>query len=175
MGEGGSIPFMNMLGGRFPGAQFLITGVLVDPGDIVVTSWPSYFVYTGTLQAAGARVRCVDMDDDGMIPEALERTLADIEAFADTGAADYLQIKMPDLGSLTNSVEAVLRCRRAGVGAYLGGSCNETDVSARLTVHVGLATGADYMLAKPGFGIDEALMVMRNEMLRTLALLGDED
>ena len=28
MGEGGSIPFMGLLGGKFPGAQFLITGVL---------------------------------------------------------------------------------------------------------------------------------------------------
>lgn len=28
MGEGGTIPFMGMLGERFPGAQFLITGVL---------------------------------------------------------------------------------------------------------------------------------------------------
>jgi len=115
---------------------------------------------------------------EGGIPVALVadewcNTLTDIEAFAEAGAADYLQIKMPDLGGLGNAVEAVLCCRRAGVGAYLGGSCNETDVSARLTVHVGLATGADYMLAKPGFGIDEALMVMRNEMLRTLAVPGE--
>jgi acetylornithine deacetylase/succinyl-diaminopimelate desuccinylase-like protein len=28
MGEGGSIPFMGMLGSKFPQAQFLITGVL---------------------------------------------------------------------------------------------------------------------------------------------------
>jgi acetylornithine deacetylase/succinyl-diaminopimelate desuccinylase-like protein len=28
MGEGGSIPFMSMLGHRFPEAQFVITGVL---------------------------------------------------------------------------------------------------------------------------------------------------
>jgi hypothetical protein len=28
MGEGGTIPFMGMLGAKFPGAQFLITGVL---------------------------------------------------------------------------------------------------------------------------------------------------
>ena len=28
MGEGGTIPFMAMLGTRFPEAQFLITGVL---------------------------------------------------------------------------------------------------------------------------------------------------
>ncbi len=32
MGEGGSIPFIGMLGKRFPGAQFLITGVL-GPGS----------------------------------------------------------------------------------------------------------------------------------------------
>jgi acetylornithine deacetylase/succinyl-diaminopimelate desuccinylase-like protein len=32
MGEGGSIPFMGMLGEKFPGAQFLITGVL-GPGS----------------------------------------------------------------------------------------------------------------------------------------------
>ena len=32
MGEGGTIPFMAMLGRRFPEAQFLITGVL-GPGS----------------------------------------------------------------------------------------------------------------------------------------------
>ena len=32
IGEGGTIPFMNMLGHRFPKAQFLITGVL-GPGS----------------------------------------------------------------------------------------------------------------------------------------------
>jgi len=32
MGEGGSIPFMGMLGERFPDAQFVITGVL-GPGS----------------------------------------------------------------------------------------------------------------------------------------------
>jgi hypothetical protein len=32
MGEGGSIPFMAMLGDLFPAAQFLVTGVL-GPGS----------------------------------------------------------------------------------------------------------------------------------------------
>ena len=32
MGEGGTIPFMAMLGERFPEAQFLVTGVL-GPGS----------------------------------------------------------------------------------------------------------------------------------------------
>jgi len=56
----------------------LLTDVLVDPGDIVITEWPSYFVYTGVLRTAGATVRCVDMDDQGMRPDDLERVLADI-------------------------------------------------------------------------------------------------
>ena len=57
----------------------LLTEALVDPGDIVITGWPSYFVYTGVLVTAGADVRCVDMDENGMVPEQLEKVLADIE------------------------------------------------------------------------------------------------
>ena len=41
---------------------FMLADVLVDAGDIVITGWPSYFVYSGTLAAAAAQVRCVDMD-----------------------------------------------------------------------------------------------------------------
>ena len=59
---------------------FLLSDLLVDPGDIVITGWPSYFVYTGTLETLGADVRCVDVDDDGMVPEALERLLDQIQA-----------------------------------------------------------------------------------------------
>ena len=70
-----------------------------------------------------------------------------------------------------NSAEAVLYCGQRGVGAYLGGTCNETDRSAQLTVHVGLATRPDQMLAKPGMGADEGLMIVRNEMNRALARL----
>jgi 2-aminoadipate transaminase len=58
---------------------FLLTAVLVDPGDIVLTGWPSYFVFGGTLEAAGAETRGVDMDDNGMIPESLEAVLAGLE------------------------------------------------------------------------------------------------
>ncbi len=57
----------------------LLTDALVNPGDIVITAWPSYFVYTGVLMTAGADVRCVEMDEDGMLPDALERVLAGIE------------------------------------------------------------------------------------------------
>jgi 2-aminoadipate transaminase len=57
----------------------LLTDALVNPGDIVITAWPSYFVYTGVLMTAGADVRCVDIDDDGMIPAKLDALLHSLE------------------------------------------------------------------------------------------------
>jgi methylaspartate ammonia-lyase len=98
-------------------------------------------------------------------------TLDDIKAFADSGAADYAQIKTPDLGGINNAIEAVLYARQKGMGCCLGGSGNETDQSARITAQIGLACRPDFLLSKPGFGGDEALMIQTNEMLRTLALI----
>src|SRR4029077_14384187 len=98
-------------------------------------------------------------------------TLDDIKAFADAGAADYAQIKTPDLGGINNTIEAVLYARNKGMGCCLGGSGNETDQSARITAQIGLATRPSFLLSKPGFGGDEALMIQMNEMLRTLALI----
>ena len=44
------------------------------------------------------------------------------------------------------------------------------DVSARACVHIALATRAERMLAKPGMGVDEGVMIVGNEMARTAAL-----
>jgi methylaspartate ammonia-lyase len=107
----------------------------------------------------------------GLVADEWANTLDDIRAFADAQAAHYVQVKAPDLGSLGNSVEALLYCRARGVGAYLGGSANETDVSARVSAHVAIACNADVLIAKPGQGVDEALMLLGNEMRRTLALM----
>ncbi|MHC4915222.1 MAG: methylaspartate ammonia-lyase [Planctomycetota bacterium] len=98
-------------------------------------------------------------------------TLEDMELFAAEKAAHMLQVKMPDLGGVNNSVEAVLCCKRGGVKAYLGGSCTETDVSARISAHLALALQPHQVLAKPGMGVDEGFMIVGNEMRRTLALL----
>lgn len=98
-------------------------------------------------------------------------TLSDIEAFARARAAHLVQIKMPDVGSLADNVSAILVCKQSGVGAYLGGSCVETDLSARLSVHVAVATQADMMLAKPGMGVDEAVSIVGNEQSRLFAVL----
>jgi methylaspartate ammonia-lyase len=98
-------------------------------------------------------------------------TLEDITVFVDAKAADLVQVKMPDLGGINNTIEAVLYARKGGVGTSLGGTGNETDQSTRITTHIGLACQPTFMLSKPGFGGDEALMIETNEMLRTLALV----
>lgn len=96
-------------------------------------------------------------------------TLEDIKLFADRKAGHMIQIKTPDLGSIHNTVEAVLYCKEKGVGAYQGGTCNETDRSAQCCVQVAMATQPDQILAKPGMGVDEGYMIVYNEMQRILA------
>ncbi|NLE75019.1 MAG: methylaspartate ammonia-lyase [Actinobacteria bacterium] len=98
-------------------------------------------------------------------------SLDDIRTLAEMQAVDMIQIKTPVLGGLNNSIEAVSLCREYGLKAYLGGTCNETERSAQLCVHVALATHPYQMLAKPGMGMDEGFMIVKNEMLRTQALL----
>lgn len=115
------------------------------------------------LRARGCRARIV----------ADERcnTLEDIQAFVVAKAVDLIQIKMPDVGTVADSIMAVLLCKAGGVGAYLGGSCTETELSAHVSVHVAVATQASMMLAKPGMGVDEAITITGNEQGRLLAQL----
>ncbi|RUW86385.1 methylaspartate ammonia-lyase [Mesorhizobium sp. M4B.F.Ca.ET.190.01.1.1] len=98
-------------------------------------------------------------------------TLEDIRLFAEAKAAHLVQIKTPDVGSIADAARAVLLCKANKVGAYVGGSCTETDLSAQASVHVSVATQADMMLAKPGMGVDEAFSIVGNEQNRLLAML----
>jgi methylaspartate ammonia-lyase len=106
-----------------------------------------------------------------IVADEWANTLEDIQQFIATRAADMIQIKMPDMGGIHHTVEAVLACKAAGIGAFLGGSCVETDLSARAAVHVALATQPAMMLARPGMGVDEAIMIVQNEMARALACI----
>jgi methylaspartate ammonia-lyase len=98
-------------------------------------------------------------------------TIGDIKKFLDASAADFVQVKTPSLGSIHNSIEAILYAQQMGGRSYLGGSCNETERCGQVCAHIALATNPDQMLAKPGMGVDEGLMVVFNEMQRTLALI----
>ena len=97
-------------------------------------------------------------------------TLEDIKLFADNKAGHMVQIKTPDLGGINNTIEAVLYCKEKGIGAYQGGTCNETDRSAQVCVHCAMATQPVQILAKPGMGVDEGYMIVHNEMNRIIAM-----
>ncbi|MFA5560528.1 MAG: methylaspartate ammonia-lyase [Acholeplasmataceae bacterium] len=97
-------------------------------------------------------------------------TLDDIKYFADNKAGHMLQIKTPDLGSVHNTALAILYCKENKIGAYVGGTCNETNISAVATTNVAIACQADVCLAKPGMGVDEGFMIVKNDMNRVIAL-----
>lgn len=120
-----------------------------------------------SLLARNSRVR--------IVADEWCNTLQDIREFAEADAVDFVQAKMPDLGSLHNSIDAVIYCRERNIGCCLGGSANETDTSARITSQIALATQPDFILSKPGIGADEGVMILTNEMLRTLALVENFD
>jgi len=115
-----------------------------------------------------------DVDVD-IVADEWCNTAGDVRAFVDAGAADVVQIKTPDLGGIQHSARAVEYCRGTDTRAYLGGTCNETEISARACAHVALATDAAQVLAKPGMGFDEGYMIVTNEMRRTLARRRPED
>jgi len=73
MGEGGSIPFMGMLGEKFPGAQFLITGVL---GPHSNAHGPNEFLHIPTGKRVSAAVAQVIADHYRASEQGLTRGVA---------------------------------------------------------------------------------------------------
>ena len=58
----------------------LLTRIFIDPGDVVLAEAPSYVGALGTFTSYQADVVHVPMDDDGIVPEALEETIARLTA-----------------------------------------------------------------------------------------------
>lgn len=117
---------------------------------------------TAALKEAGSSVK--------LVADEWCNTFEDVKDFCDAKAGDIMQIKTPDLGSVHNVAEAVIYCNEKGFGSYVGGTCNETNISAETTTNVAMATEALQVLAKPGMGVDEGYMIVSNEMNRVAAL-----
>lgn len=58
---------------------YMIGELLLDPGDIVITEAPSYFVYHAALASRGVEVLPVPMDEEGMDTEALAELLQELD------------------------------------------------------------------------------------------------
>jgi DNA-binding transcriptional MocR family regulator len=58
----------------------LLARIFIDPGDVVLAEAPSYVGALGAFAAYQANVVHIPMDDDGLIPEALEQAIAAVAA-----------------------------------------------------------------------------------------------
>jgi 2-aminoadipate transaminase len=58
----------------------LVTRVFINPGDVILTEGPSYVGALGTFHAYQAKVVHVAMDDEGIIPQALEQAIVSLRA-----------------------------------------------------------------------------------------------
>ncbi|MES0139517.1 methylaspartate ammonia-lyase [Mesorhizobium sp. M0016] len=155
-------------------ADFICTVANTVPGFTINIESPADFGSTQAQIENYARIVSI-LDDRGssarIVVDERCNTLEDIRLFAEAKATHLVQIKTPDVGSVADTARAVLICKANNVGAYVGGSCTETDLSAQVSVHISVATQADMMLAKPGMGVDEAFSTVGNEQNRLLAIL----
>ncbi len=112
------------------------------------------------LDEAGCRLK--------LIIDEYANTYEEIVEWVDAKGADMVQVKTIDLGGINNIIEAVLYCKKNGVLAYQGGTCNETDKSALVCANLAVATKPFAMAGKPGMGVDEGVMIVSNEQDRFL-------
>ena len=142
---------------------------------------PLQLVIEGPMDAGekGKQIECLaaltaELEAQGsktlLVADEWANTFDDIVDFVNAKAGHIMQIKCPDLGSVHQVAKAVIYCNERGYGSYVGGSCNETDISSRCTTNVAMATQAFQVLAKPGMGVDEGIMIVNNEMSRVTAL-----
>jgi len=110
-----------------------------------------------------------------LVVDEWANTAEQMREWTDKKAADIIQIKTIDVGGVNRIIETILYCKEHGMGTYLGGTCNETDVSARVCANVAIATSPDQMLAKPGMGVDEPMMIVNNEMSRVLSIIASRE
>jgi methylaspartate ammonia-lyase len=110
------------------------------------------------LRAKGAKV-------DLMIDEWCN-SFDDLKDWIDSKSIQRINVKTITLGGLHNIVDAILYCNRNGVGAMVGGTCNETDISAMQMANLAMATSPQSIAGRPGMGVDEGVMTIFNEMVR---------
>ncbi len=58
----------------------LVAESILDPGDVVLCAAPTYFVFLGILANVGARGHGIPTDDQGLIPEALDEHLRQLDS-----------------------------------------------------------------------------------------------
>ncbi len=97
----------------------LLTRIFVDPGDVVLAEGPSYVGALGTFTSYQAQVVHVPMDDQGLIPEALEEAITRLAAEGRRVKFLYTVPTFHNPAGVTLDAERRVRvmdiCQRAGL------------------------------------------------------------
>jgi 2-aminoadipate transaminase len=97
----------------------LLTRIFINPGDVVLAEAPSYVGALGAFAAYQAHVVHVAMDDDGLIPEALEQAIARTAAHGRRAKFLYTVPNFHNPAGVTLAADRRHRildiCRRAGL------------------------------------------------------------
>jgi DNA-binding transcriptional MocR family regulator len=97
----------------------LVTRIFIDPGDVVVAEAPSYVGALGVFRSYQAEVAHTPMDEDGLVPEALDDLLNELEAAGKRVKLLYTVPNFHNPGGVTLSLERRPRvveiARRHGV------------------------------------------------------------
>jgi methylaspartate ammonia-lyase len=92
-------------------------------------------------------------------------------AFAEAGAAGYHAVRAVAMGSVPETMDALVYLTRRSIKTWLSGTATGTDRTGQALAHVALATRPDLMTATPGGGVDEGHSIAVNEVSRALALI----
>jgi 2-aminoadipate transaminase len=87
----------------------LAAKILIEPGDVAFVGLPTYFGGSGACQTFGAELVGVPLDVDGMIPEALEEKIVEVQA---AGKPAKLVYVIPDFQNPSGVTLPVSRRRR---------------------------------------------------------------
>lgn len=97
----------------------LLARICVDPGDVVFAEAPSYVGALGAFAAGQADVVQVAMDDDGLIPDALQEAVAGVARSGRRGRLLYTVPNFHNPAGVTLAASRRARildiCRRAGL------------------------------------------------------------
>jgi 2-aminoadipate transaminase len=84
----------------------MVTRIFCDPGDVVLAEAPSYVGALGTFTAYQAKVVHIEMDDDGLVPEALR---AAVQALTSQGRRPKFLYTIPNFHNPAGVTLAVRR------------------------------------------------------------------
>ena len=86
----------------------LVTRIFIDPGDVILAEAPSYVGAMGTFNAYQAQIHHVEMDDQGLVPEALRQAVVSLHA---AGKAVKFLYTIPNFNNPTGITQPLERRR----------------------------------------------------------------